>query len=133
MVKTPIDRCYYLRLCQDNQVIASYFIRPGEMLAVHVPLGSYTVYYAFSSQSAPWISEQELWGSHTVYYKFRDKFDFCRDGDTYQGRNIDFANLNYYAMKGHDVISNFIFFSCKFWFFSICLDSNCEYQKPRFN
>lgn len=99
MVKTPIDRCYYLRLCQDNQVIASYFIRPGEMLAVHVPLGSYTVYYAFSSQSAPWISEQELWGSHTVYYKFRDKFDFCRDGDTYQGRNIDFANLNYYKVK----------------------------------
>lgn len=99
MVKAPIDRCYYLRLCQGNQVIASYFIRPGEMLSVHVPLGSYTIYYAFSSQSVPWISEKELWGSHTVYYKFRDNFDFCRDGDTYQGRNIDFTNLNNYKVK----------------------------------
>lgn len=95
MLTAPDDRSYYLCLCKNNRIISSYYIRPGEMFSVHVPVGSYSIYYAYSSATATWLGEQYLWGTHTVYYKFLDNFAFYAD----RGQNINFTRIDSYHVR----------------------------------
>lgn len=95
MLSAPDDRSYYLCLCKNNRIISSYYIRPGEMFSVHVPVGSYSIYYAYSSATATWLGEQYLWGTHTVYYKFLDSFDFYAN----RGQNINFTRIDSYHVQ----------------------------------
>lgn len=88
---------YYLCLCQGNKVIKGYYIRAGEMLSVTVPSGGYTIYYACAPATASWFGSENLWGSHTSYYRFSRSFAFSNAST--RTPVFDFSGSNSYDIE----------------------------------
>ena len=83
------DTDYVLRLCDGKEIIQSYYIRAGETLSVHVPLGEYSLYYACAPRDASWFGEDFLWGAATSYYKSSGSYEFDFDGEYYNGYTLN--------------------------------------------
>ena len=85
---------YYIRLCQGNRVISSYYVRAGETLSTNIPLGKYTVYYAYSPSYSTWFGEHYLWDTSTIYYKFLNTFVVYDYNNQYHGLSINYEHLS---------------------------------------
>lgn len=84
---------YLLRLCDGRQIVQSYYIRAGETLTVHVPLGEYSLYYACAPSTSSWFGESNLWGTHTAYYKSSELYNFSFDGEYYNGYTLNLLGI----------------------------------------
>ena len=55
---------------QSDEIIATAFVRDGEMIEIFVPLGSYKIRYAIGTE---WYGEKEMFGSEYMY-EMTEKF-----------------------------------------------------------
>lgn len=79
---------YYIKLENPytKQEIASYFIRSGSTLNIHLPIGTYAIKYAYGQQ---WYGTDDLFGPNTQYAKANQYFEFRFDGYQYNGYSIE--------------------------------------------
>ncbi len=61
------------------------FVRDGQTVTIHVPLGSYEMRYALGSI---WYGSEYLFGPDSAYYRADKRFDFVLDGDQAKGYTI---------------------------------------------
>lgn len=88
-IQTPYDGDHYFVKIEDayTQIhLVSYFIRSGDTLNVDLPLGSYTIKYAYGKQ---WYGADHLFGKNTGYAKAEQVFTFQSDGYQYNGYTVE--------------------------------------------
>ncbi|TWU27546.1 hypothetical protein [Bythopirellula polymerisocia] len=79
---------YYVKLVglQSKQVVATFFIRGGEMLEIEVPLGTFEIRYAMGDQ---WYGTSDYFGSGTSYSRADAVFEFTKESNHYSGYEIE--------------------------------------------
>jgi len=85
---------FYIKVVDylSNQPIATCFVRGGEKLLLHIPVGTYRIRYATGSI---WYGTKDLFGPETAYSEADDKFDLSIQGDEVQGYTIElYKQLN---------------------------------------
>ncbi|GAB3053004.1 hypothetical protein GCM10027155_19250 [Acinetobacter apis] len=105
-VKIPLTGdSYFLKITNayTNEYLASYFIRPGEILNVNLPVGSYTIKYALGKE---WYGEKYLFGENTYYAKTDQIFNFQFNGYEYNGYSIELIQRQNGNLKSSNINKN---------------------------
>lgn len=71
---------------QTNVVVATAFIRAGEVGSINVPLGSYCIKFAAGKI---WYGEQYLFGPETAFSSADGRFDFAQSGNYIEGYTLE--------------------------------------------
>lgn len=84
----PSDGNNYLIKMENRHTYASYqfFVRSGDVLETKVPIGMYTIKYAYGKN---WYGSQSLFGTETAYVQLNESFDFSFDGYNYNGYTVE--------------------------------------------
>lgn len=83
------NKNYYVKLCDTNnndQTVATFFIRAGETLQATVPSGNYKIKYGAGSD---WYGEEELFGAFSQYGE-SETMVFSNYGYSSNGYTISF-------------------------------------------
>ena len=98
---------FYLVLRKNGTAQRCYYIQHGETLSVHVPLGTYELYYACAPSYAAWYGTTDLWGSYTSFYKSSDSWDFALEDGYYTGYTLSLS-VTYSGNTHSDETSEFV-------------------------
>ena len=87
-LKTPSDGNNYLIKMENNHTQVSYrfFVRSGDVLETKVPVGVYSIKYAYGKN---WYGSQNLFGEETSYVQLNESFNFSFDGYKYNGYTVE--------------------------------------------
>lgn len=79
---------YFVKIADwyTNKVICTVFIRTGQEVSFHVPLGSYKLKYATGEN---WYGTKYLFGPDTVYSVADNQFDFEVRGERISGYTVE--------------------------------------------
>jgi len=79
---------YYVKLVDwdTNKPVCTVFIRSGQSVSIHVPLGSYKLKYATGEQ---WFGTKFLFGPKTAYSVADEQFDFEVQGEHVSGYTVE--------------------------------------------
>ena len=86
-IQTSPGSHYLLKLtdAQSGQKVMTVFVRGGQPLRLHVPLGDYVFKYATGNT---WHGYQGLFGPATIYSKARQPFSFRIEGNRISGYTV---------------------------------------------
>ena len=81
-------RHFFIKLLNqpDQKETLTAFIRSGNTLKRHIPLGVYTLKYAVGNT---WYGKRWLFGSETVYSRLKDDIEFSFEGNQISGYSIE--------------------------------------------
>lgn len=86
-IKAPAGSNFVVKLDDAStlQPALTIFVRGGETVKVHVPLGTYVVKYAFGEN---WYGDNDLFGPETRYSRAERPFVFQKEGGQYTGYSL---------------------------------------------
>lgn len=87
-IVTPPGENYFIKLVETSSgsPVVTLFARGGIPLEVEVPLGSYTLRYAYGRT---WCGEQALFGEETRYGEAQSTFTFSAQGGQISGYTVE--------------------------------------------
>ncbi|OJU91226.1 MAG: hypothetical protein BGO19_16565 [Acinetobacter sp. 38-8] len=93
-IKVQNSAYYWVKIdnAYTGEHLVSYFIRSGDTLNVKLPLGNYTIKYAYGQQ---WYGEEHLFGASTGYAKADKVFKFRSNGNKYNGYTVELITQPY--------------------------------------
>ena len=84
--KTSDNHYIYLKYQgEDRTMDMSFFVQAGSNIKVHVPLGTYEIFYCVGTD---WYGTDLKFGQNTSYYTADELFDFTYDDDYVYGHTI---------------------------------------------
>lgn len=91
IVAQDANRHYYVKVVRagTDSVVVTAFVRGGETLNAHAPLGFYTLRYASGRE---WYGPEYLFGSDTAYFETVIPFTFRFIDDGVAGYDIDLGS-----------------------------------------
>jgi hypothetical protein len=88
-IKTRYEgRHFFVKLLEqpDQKEVLTTFIRSGDMLKLHIPVGVYAVKYAVGDT---WYGDRWLFGSETVYSRIENDIEFSFENNEISGYSIE--------------------------------------------
>ena len=81
-------RHFFVKLIEqpEQKEVLTTFIRSGDMLKLHIPLGVYTLKYAVGST---WYGSRWLFGSETVFNSLEEDIEFTLKNNAISGYSIE--------------------------------------------
>jgi hypothetical protein len=93
-IKVQNSAHYWVKIdnAYTGEHLVSHFIRSGDTLSVNLPLGNYTIKYAYGQQ---WYGEEYLFGGSTGYAQADKVFNFQSNGNRYNGYTVELITQPY--------------------------------------
>ena len=88
-IKTRHDgRHFFVKLLEqpDQKEVLTTFIRSGDKLKLHIPVGVYALKYAVGNT---WYGDRWLFGSETVFSRIQKDIEFSFEGNEISGYSIE--------------------------------------------
>jgi hypothetical protein len=81
-------RQFFVKLIEqpDHKEVLTLFLRSGDMLKLHIPLGVYTLKYAVGTT---WYGSRWLFGSETVFNSLAEDIEFAFQDNAISGYSIE--------------------------------------------